>query len=168
MKTEHYFLFSMAKIGSEMGNERGKGSLPLILFIKLRYSEFGILMPMVHVIPDWVPYALNHFLFKGPFINAIHIHQYLDMHSAKNGSNVDDYWEDGTENQVFEYGRELSSLMMYFGILQKLHLQKNRKINHEMVHQWTKDLLVAFKKLFGSFFISLFKLKLGISEILNE
>ena len=38
--------------GSEMGNERGKGSIPLILFIKLRYSEFRILMPMVHVIPD--------------------------------------------------------------------------------------------------------------------
>lgn len=104
----------MAIIGSEMGNERGKGSLPLILFIKLRYSEFGILMPTVHVIPDWVPYALNHFLFKGPFINAIHIHQYLDMHSAKNDRNVDDYWEDGTEdgteNKIFKYGRVLPSL----------------------------------------------------------
>ena len=44
----------------------GVGIEVLILFIKFRYSEFGILMPMVHVIPDWVPYALNHFSFKGP------------------------------------------------------------------------------------------------------
>ena len=54
----------------------GREAFYLILFIKLIYSEFGILMPMVHVIPDWVPYALNHFLFKGPFINAVRIHQY--------------------------------------------------------------------------------------------
>ena len=67
--------------GSEMGNERGKGSIPLILFIKLRYSEFRILMPMVHVIPDWVPYALNHFLFKDPFINTVRIHQSMDSPS---------------------------------------------------------------------------------------
>ena len=44
--------------GSEMGNECGKGSIPLILFIKLRYSEFRILMPMVHVYQNWVPYAI--------------------------------------------------------------------------------------------------------------